>query len=62
MSQNSVSLYRRKLSGDDAGSPLLSAAGHQRSDHPAAPLHTARLQRKQTFTGRSLLTAQADYL
>ncbi len=35
---------RSELSGDNAGSSLLSAVCHQHSDHPAAALHTARLQ------------------
>lgn len=35
---------RGELSGDHAGSPLLSAVCHQHSDHPAAPLHPACLQ------------------
>lgn len=53
---------RREFSGDDAGSPLLSTARHQRSDHPAAPFHTACLQRKQTLIGRSRLSAETDYM
>lgn len=39
-----VFAFRCELYGDNAGSPLLSAAGHQRSDHPAAAFHTAGLQ------------------